>query len=340
MINKRVMITIMTLGTLIITIPTFAFTQEQKDIYAPTIDSIFETSPEALFSQTDLNNDGIPELLVEYYDSLGSYSEGTEIELFTIVNGASVSAGRTRIAPSSFYDIESGEGLYAVSGIQGVETKLELHMYNNEFSYTETQREIGDTPYYSNENPVYMKPVSHFYDEQILPDSDDRYLTENDFDFLDRTGLELAKNEIYARHGRMFVTPYIDKYFRQQSWYVPTVSPEEFSDSVFNEYEMANILLMVDEEARRDQGYSMTDSFFTGFTNDELTEMALNCAGREYSFETWIMEDTGDMVGILVGTSSPDGTGPIPHAYYYVNRAGVGEDTISGDYIDLSVYQW
>ena len=212
-------------------------------------------------------------------------------------------------------------------------------MYNNELSYTESQREIGDTPYYSNDNPVYMKPVSLFYYEQIIPDSDNRYLTENDLSFLNRTGLELAKNEIYARHGRMFVTPYIDKYFRQQSWYEPTVAPEDFSDSVFNEFESANILLMVDEEARRDQGYSVENNSSPEFTNDELIEMALNCAGREYSFEAWVMEDNGDMVGILVGSPSPDGTGPTPHAYYYVNRAGEGEDTISGEYVDLSAYR-
>ena len=336
--TKKVIIPVLALGILIMTMPVFAFTQEEKEIYSSAIDSAFDGHPEAVFLQTDFNNDGIPELLIDYYP-LSSYAEGTEIEVFTIVNGECVSAGSISIAHSSFYDAESGEGLYAVSGIQGVETKLELHMYDNELSYTESQREIGDTPYYSNDNPVYMKPVSHFYDEQIVPVSNSTYLTVNDLSFLDRTGLELAKNEIYARHGRMFVTPYIDKYFRQQSWYAPTIVPEEFSDSVFNEFESANIQLMVNEEARRDQGYSMEENPSSEFTNDELAEMALNCAGREFSFEAWIMEDTGDMVGILVGTPSPDGTGPTPHAYYYVNRAGVGEDTISGEYVDLSGYQ-
>ena len=83
----------------------------------------------------------------------------------------------------------------------------------------------------------------------------------------------------------------------------------------------------------------MEDNSSLEFKKEELAEMALNCAGREYSFETWIMEDTGDMVEILVGTHSTDGTGPTPHAYYYVNRAGEGEDTISGEYVDLSAYQ-
>ena len=43
----------------------------------------------------------------------------------------------------------------------------------------------------------------------------------------------------------------------------------------------------------------MEDNSPLEFTNEELAEMDLNCAGREYSFETRIMEDTGDIIGIL-----------------------------------------
>lgn len=56
--------------------------------------------------------------------------------------------------------------------------------------------------------------------------------------------LELAKNEIYARHGRIFVTQSIADYFNSKSWYQGTVDPDTFDsqqDSVFNEYEIANI---------------------------------------------------------------------------------------------------
>ena len=56
--------------------------------------------------------------------------------------------------------------------------------------------------------------------------------------------LELAKNEIYARHGRQFVTDYIADYFNSKSWYQGTIDPETFDaeqGSIFNEYEIANI---------------------------------------------------------------------------------------------------
>ena len=143
--TKKAIIPIIAIGTLTICFPAFAFTQEEKDIYSSAIDTAFDGHPEATFLQTDFNNDGIQELLIDYYP-LSSYMEGTDIEVFTIVNGECVSAGSISIVPSTFYDAESGEGLYAVSGYQGVETKLELHMYNNELSYTEIKSQIKEYP--------------------------------------------------------------------------------------------------------------------------------------------------------------------------------------------------
>ena len=63
---------------------------------------------------------------------------------------------------------------------------------------------------------------------------------------------ELAKNEIYARHGRKFVTQRIADYFNSKSWYKGTVEPETFDadTSVFNEYEVANIQKIADTEGK------------------------------------------------------------------------------------------
>lgn len=82
------------------------------------------------------------------------------------------------------------------------------------------------------------------YDEYILPDSDKRYLTENDVAGMDLSTLRLAINEIYARHGRAFETEDLNEYFSSKSWYTPMYSQEEFDtmgDSIFNDYEKKNI---------------------------------------------------------------------------------------------------
>lgn len=80
--------------------------------------------------------------------------------------------------------------------------------------------------------------------DYFFPESNSRYLTDDEVSVYSSQQLELAKNEIYARHGRQFVTQSIADYFNSKSWYQGTIDPDTFDaqqDSVFNEYELANI---------------------------------------------------------------------------------------------------
>lgn len=90
--------------------------------------------------------------------------------------------------------------------------------------------------------------------EYFFPDSASRYLTDEEVAAYSSDQLELAKNEIYARHGRQFVTQYISDYFNSKSWYQGTIDPDTFDaqqDSIFNEYEMANISKIAEWEERK-----------------------------------------------------------------------------------------
>lgn len=80
--------------------------------------------------------------------------------------------------------------------------------------------------------------------EFILPESNLRYMTYNDLKGIDATNLRIAKNEIYARHGRMFQSEDLSQYFNSKSWYSGTVSPDSFSDRVFNDFESGNISMI------------------------------------------------------------------------------------------------
>lgn len=88
-------------------------------------------------------------------------------------------------------------------------------------------------------------------DDYILPTSSTAYLTEEDLKNLTADELRLARNEIYARHGRIFTTEDLNEYFNSKSWYTPVYEPEEFdqiASSLFNEYEVANLDLIVEAE--------------------------------------------------------------------------------------------
>lgn len=94
--------------------------------------------------------------------------------------------------------------------------------------------------------------------EYFFPESSNRYLTDEEISAYSSDQLELAKNEIYARHGRQFVTDYIADYFNSKSWYQGTIDPDTFDaeqNSIFNEYELANISKIAEwEEQKASQG--------------------------------------------------------------------------------------
>lgn len=87
--------------------------------------------------------------------------------------------------------------------------------------------------------------------EYILPDSDKRYLQMSDLEGFTAEQCRLARNELFARHGRLFSDESLQAYFNSKSWYVGTILPENFDDSVFNEYEIANRDLIVQFEKER-----------------------------------------------------------------------------------------
>ncbi len=97
---------------------------------------------------------------------------------------------------------------------------------------------------------VYLNSITA-NDNYILPDSDTRYYTESELSGLSEDELRLARNEIYARHGRKFDAEDLQEYFGNQSWYEGTIEPSDFSESLLNEYEKANVdTIMAVEESK------------------------------------------------------------------------------------------
>ncbi len=79
---------------------------------------------------------------------------------------------------------------------------------------------------------------------QHFPDSSTIYLTRADLAGLSQEQLRLARNEIYARHGRKFKTKEIQDYFNSKSWYTGTIESNAFKDEYLNSYEKENIKLI------------------------------------------------------------------------------------------------
>ena len=86
--------------------------------------------------------------------------------------------------------------------------------------------------------------------EYIFPDSDSRYLAEEEVKGVETDKLRIARNEIFARHGYIFNDEELSQYFNNMSWYQGTVSSEEFNmDAVLNDFEKKNIELIEEIES-------------------------------------------------------------------------------------------
>lgn len=89
--------------------------------------------------------------------------------------------------------------------------------------------------------------------DYVLPESNTRYYSQTEIDALNEHDLFIARNEIYARHGRKFDNEELKNYFASKSWYVPQYAAKEFDDfgdTKFNEYEIFNRNAIVEREKK------------------------------------------------------------------------------------------
>ncbi|MBE6935763.1 MAG: YARHG domain-containing protein [Ruminococcaceae bacterium] len=86
----------------------------------------------------------------------------------------------------------------------------------------------------------------------FFQDSNSRYLKKSELESLTADELRLARNEIYARHGRRFDSADLQTYFDSQDWYIGTTDPDSFNYDILNDYERYNVNLMRSvEDAKR-----------------------------------------------------------------------------------------
>lgn len=101
----------------------------------------------------------------------------------------------------------------------------------------------------------YIFPVSHMtpIEEMVLVDMSDNQL-------------RLARNEIYARHGRQFTNEYLQNYFDSCSWYEGSISPEDFSEEMLSQVERDNLEIIVAAEKKYDENHPYPKKYVAGQT--------------------------------------------------------------------------
>ena len=87
----------------------------------------------------------------------------------------------------------------------------------------------------------------------IIPDSSSREISKSELRGLSKHDLMLARNEIYARNGRLFDDEELQNYFNSKDWYDGHVKPNNFTESMLSSIERRNIDTIVNYE--REMGY-------------------------------------------------------------------------------------
>ena len=89
----------------------------------------------------------------------------------------------------------------------------------------------------------------------LIPDSNWRYLTRDELEAYSTYDLYLARNEIYARYGRLFANQDLQNYFWSQGWYNGTIAPGDFDTMWMSQVERDNAQLMLQIEQERNSPY-------------------------------------------------------------------------------------
>ncbi len=141
------------------------------------------------------------------------------------------------------------------------EEELQASAGNGETNYEQPAEssgyEVQEDPYIVQE-PDQAPNIEGSYSyagndyEYVIADSDTRYLSKGELATLSDDELIYARNEIYARRGRIFKDKDLRMYFSSKSWYSGYIEPEEFSESMLSDVERHNVQLIVEEEEARD----------------------------------------------------------------------------------------
>lgn len=171
---------------------------------------------------------------------------------FASVQGLTVSQKTIEPDLTSAYMTIQGKGYYADIYIYQYEenTEFTITFYGDNIQNdTANTATTSSTPSSSNKTAIS--------NEYVIADSNSRVITTAELTNFTPWQLKVARNEIYARHGREFVHQDLKCYFTTKSWY--QASPT-YSDSLLTSTDNKNIATILAYEQSINSPLLQTDS--------------------------------------------------------------------------------
>ncbi|HAT88630.1 MAG TPA: serine/threonine protein kinase [Roseburia sp.] len=129
-------------------------------------------------------------------------------------------------------------------------------------------------------------------DQYIIPVSMIMTLKTDQLVNMSDNDLWLARNEIYARHGRGFSNEYLQSYFDSCSWYEKSGEPDTFDESVLNQTEKDNLKVIQEAETAYADEHPYPKEYKTG----QKIVADINGDGREEEIR-YDVKESGDYAG-------------------------------------------
>ena len=209
---------------------------------------------------------------------------------------------------------------------------------------TEAETDEGEEAETETPEAAESNTTAQQEDSYLLPESNSRYYDYDELLGMSVDDLNLAIDEIYARHGRMFKDDAVQAYFDRQSWYTPKYEPDQLdavSDSLLNDYEKENVATLAQVRDDTQSGVYDETAPNSQYTQDELESMAFNYYMSQYP-SAQILPKFGQVsktenAGIYeVELGFENGVYDI---HYLIDATtGEGKNLDNGDSVDFSQY--
>ena len=144
----------------------------------------------------------------------------------------------------------------------GVVVKIKSYKSYMEDEYSETEEDVKNVISLTGYKEISEEDLSKELtavrgeelsedDDFIFYDSDRRVIDQDELDDLSKEQCDIARNEIYARHGRMFKSDQLQEYFNSKSWYEPRYESDSFPESLLNKTEKKNAYMILEYEKKK-----------------------------------------------------------------------------------------
>ncbi len=264
-------------------------------IYAGLFQTYYETGVKCVIAFTD----GEENASSYSFDDVVTMSQNTSIPVFIIGIGSDYNV-------STLQDLASAcSGAYysaSEDDLEQILTDIYLSIYEQQQDYyvfkyettaTDNLTEFRDISLTTADTSVYVGSTRKEYVPQsdisgafsdeymdmdyMLDFSSDREVTEDDLEDMSLAQLRIARNEIFARHGRQFKDSMLNQWFYSKSWYldIPAKYAPDYFDSSnpnpLSKLERENVEMISDYEKNK----MATEDIFPDAATVELTDYDL-----------------------------------------------------------------